>query len=836
MTTALSRQAAPPTTDLRGLTDAEVEQRRAAGQGNTPPPATTRTYLEIFRENVFTFVNNVLGALAILLVIVGRPLDALVSMGVISTNVIVAIVQEIRAKQALDQIALLNVPTARVVRNGTQVELRPEDLVIGDLIKIEPGDQVVLDGELISGEVQLDESMLTGESDAVHRRPGEEVNSGTYCLSGSGYYVAKVVGEASLAYRITAGARGFRRILTPIQREINLVIRMVLVIVVYLQLLIVLEALVEAVSPAQAVGQATILAGLVPNGLFVSIAVAYALAAIRISRLGALIQQANAVESLSHVDALCLDKTGTITAGQFEVQETHSARGDEVAFKDALGSVVSSMTTRNRTAEAIARTCGGAKRLVSAEIPFSSARRWSGVVMDGEGEALGPVGPVGPKAGLYSLGAFSSIAPHVMIATDEEREIWDRCTETARSWAAEGRRVLLLAWHPTPGTLDSLEPVLPEGMVPLGLVSLRDILRPEASSTIERFAKAGVRVRIISGDDPETVATLVRQAGVKVDRDVVSGSELEAMDAGAFSEAIDKSQVFGRISPPLKERIVDELRERGHYVGMVGDGVNDVLSLKKANLAIAMGSGSQATRGVADLILLDDSFVALAAAVEEGNRIRNGMHAILRLFLTRISAVGLVIVSSLVIGHFPIELRNASAITLFTVGIPSVMLAAWAPPGRNVLEPLSRTLQRFVVPAALVSSLAGLGVFYGTLVLLAPGGAVTAPTAEAVSVARSALTTFLVMSGLLLVVFVAPPSRFFAVVEPVTPDRRPALLATALALGFFVVTEVEMGRTIFDLRPLPLAVVLLVAAWTVVWLLVVRLVWSKRLLNRFLEL
>ena len=441
-----------------------------------------------------------------------------------------------------------------------------------------------------------------------------------------------------------------------------------------------------------------------------------------------------------------------------------------------------------------------------------------------------------PQPGLYSLGAFTSIAPHVMVATDEEREIWDRCSATVKRWSAEGRRVLILAWHPTPGEMDPLEPELPEGMVPLGLVSLRDVLRPEASSTIERFAKAGVRVRIISGDDPETVATLVRQAGVKVDRDVISGTELEAMDEHAFREAIDKAQVFGRISPPLKERIVDELRERGHYVGMVGDGVNDVLSLKKANLAIAMGSGSQATRGVADLILLDDSFVALAAAVEEGNRIRNGMHAILRLFLTRIAAVGLVIVSSLVIGHFPIELRNASAITLFTVGIPSLMLAAWAPPGRRVLEPLARTLRRFVVPAALVSSLAGLGVFYGTLVLLAPGGAVTAPSPEAVSTARSALTTFLVMAGLLLVVFVAPPTHFFAVVEPETPDRRPALLATALAVGFFVVTELPLGRTIFDMRPLPAVVVGLVATCTIIWLLTVRIVWRKRLLDRFLAM
>jgi cation-transporting ATPase E len=320
---------------------------------------------------------------------------------------------------------------------------------------------------------------------------------------------------------------------------------------------------------------------------------------------------------------------------------------------------------------------------------------------------------------------------------------------------------------------------------------------------------------------------------VKVERDVVSGAELEAMEPAVFREAIEGGQIFGRVSPPLKERIVDELRARGHYVAMVGDGVNDVLSLKKAHLAVAMGSGSQATRGVADLILLDDSFAALAAAVEEGNRIRNGMHGILRLFLTRITAVGLVIMSSLVIGYFPIELRNASAITLFTVGVPSVLLAAWAPPGRRPLESLPSTLSRFVVPAALVSSIAGLGVFYGTMQLLAAGLPLGA-TPEIVSVARTALTMFLVMSGLLLVVFVAPPSRFFAVIEPETPDNRPALLAIALALGFFVVSELPMGRTIFDLRPLPASVLLLVAAFVIVWLLVVRVVWGKRLLERFL--
>jgi cation-transporting ATPase E len=247
-----------------------------------------------------------------------------------------------------------------------------------------------------------------------------------------------------------------------------------------------------------------------------------------------------------------------------------------------------------------------------------------------------------------------------------------------------------------------------------------------------------------------------------------------------------------------------------------------------------MGSGSQATRGVADLILIQDSFGALAAAVEEGNRIRNGMHGILRLFLTRISAVGLVIVSSLVIGYFPIELRNASAITLFTVGVPSVLLAAWAPQGRRSMEGLTQTLRSFVVPAAVISSFAGLGVFYGSLYLLAPDSPNFGASPEHLGVARSALTMFLVMSGLLLVVFVAPPNRFFAVIEPETDDNRPALLAIALALGFFIVAELEIGRALFDLRPLPAMVLGLVAAFTIAWLLLVRAVWRTRLLDRFL--
>ncbi len=293
-----------------GLDDAEVQRRRAAGHGNAPPPPTTRTYVQILRENIFTFVNNILFALGIALVAVGRPFDALVSLAVISTNVIVGIVQEIRAKRTLDRVALLTRPTATVVRAGEAMELRPEDLVLGDLVAVKAGDQIVLDGRLIAGDITVDESQLTGESDVVRKRVGDGVFSGSYATTGTGRYIAETVASGSFANRITAGARSFRRIVTPLQAEINLVIRVVLGLVLYLEVLLVVRGIVQESALGDVIADATLLAGLVPNGLFVSIAVAYALGAIRILRFGALVQQANSIESLSHVDVLCLDKTG----------------------------------------------------------------------------------------------------------------------------------------------------------------------------------------------------------------------------------------------------------------------------------------------------------------------------------------------------------------------------------------------------------------------------------------------------------------------------------------------------------------------------------------------
>jgi len=873
MTTTASPAIAHPAIDGRpdlsptpvtGLDAAEVARRRAAGLGNTPPPPTTRTYTQIIRENVFTFVNNILFALGIALVAVGRPMDALVSLAVISTNVLVGIVQEIRAKRTLDRIALLTRPTAAVIRGGERVQIAPEELVLGDLIALEAGDQVVLDGRLVTGAAGLDESQLTGESDVVRKRPGDEVFSGSFATTGSGRYVAEKVQDASFANQITAGARSFRRVITPLQGEINLVIRVVLGMVLYLEVLLVLRGLVQSAVLGDVVADATLLAGLVPNGLFVSIAVAYALGAIRIIRFGALVQQSNAIESLSHVDVLCLDKTGTLTANKLSVEAVAGLAGageDEVIA--AVASLAASASARNQTSGAIAGRWPVAPLPLAAEVPFSSARKWSACAFaDGEaaagasGEAMSsapagepvssaPAGePVSSAAagvgvpGIVAFGAATFLRPYLAQRPDGETESWEEIREQTARWTDRGLRVLLVATYPDAAALpdvgdDDAAATLPHGMRALGLVALVDELRDDAAATLRSFLDRGVAVKIISGDDPETVVALARQAGLGPDIPFHSGPELEAMDDARLVTAADDAVVFGRITPAQKERLVDALRAGGHYVAMIGDGVNDVLSLKKANLGIAMGSGSQATRGVADLVLMGDSFGAVAQAVGEGQRILNGMQDILKLFMTRIATVGLVIVSSLVVVTFPIELRNASALTVFTVGIPSALLAVWAQPGRQVRDSLGRTLARFVVPAAVVSSLVGLAVFYGVFALSAPDPANLDAAGRG---ARTALTSFLVFAGLFLILFVEPPVPWFAVAEPITTDRRPALLAIGLAVAYVVMLVVPPARGFFQLVVPDPQEALIVAVAVAAWVVLVHTFWERRLVDRFLGL
>jgi cation-transporting ATPase E len=812
-----------------GLSEQEVRSRRAQGQGNTPPPPTGRTYSRILRENVFTFINNVLFFLGFALVLVGRPMDALISVGIVTINVAVSVVQEVRAKRTLDRIALLTRPKATVVRAGQEYVVPPEELVLGDLLKVGPGDQVLLDGAVLQGKMQVDESQLTGESDLIPKGPGDQVLSGSYCVNGGAFCVAEKVGQASFANQLTVSARAYRRVLTPLQSHINLTIRVILFMVVYLELLIVANGLVKAIPLPEGVQQATVIAGLVPNGLFVSISVAYALAAVRIVRFGALVQEANAVESLSNVDVLCLDKTGTLTKNQLHVEAVHPLAMDEVALKSVLAAMTASMQIQNKTSQAIADAFPEQPHPAITEVPFSSARKWSAVAFDEAG-----------LRGIFVLGAPEMLRPH--LARDSERaELdWDAIWTQAGDLAGQGLRVLLVASHPDPALLRDAgdASMLPDDMIPAGLVSLSDTLRPEAEATLASFVRSGVAPKIISGDDPMTVAALARQAGLPADARQFSGIELDAMDKDQFAHAAISGTIFGRITPRQKERLVEALKTHGRYVAMIGDGVNDVLALKKANLGVAMRGGTQAARSVADIVLMDDSFAALAPAVAEGQRIVNGMQDILKLFLARIATMALVIFSALVIGVFPINLRHASLLTFLAVGVPAVMLAVWARPGRRHRVNLARRLAHFVVPAAFLSSLFGLIVFYGPMLYQLPGfdpevseGGQVLKTA--IAAGQTSLTAFLVATGLLLVVFVEPPTRWWVGGDAYSGDRRPTILAACLGLVFVGIMIVPTLRGVFALQALPAANIALVLAAALVWLFLVRWVWRKKLLERF---
>lgn len=810
------------------LTDAEAATRRAAGQGNPPPPPSGRSYWRIIRENVFTFINNAIFLLGIGLVLVGRPTDAVISVGIILTNVVVSVLQEIRAKRMLDRIALLTRPTAKVVRDSGERDAPPEELVIGDTVKLGPGDQVLVDGEVIDGSLQVDESQLTGESDLVRKQVGDEVHSGSFAVSGAGYFKVARVGQDSVAGQLAKGARAYRRILTPLQQQINLTIRVLLLLVIYLEILVVANGLVQALPLPQGVQQATVIVGLVPNGLFVAIAIAYALGAVRIARQGALVQQANAVESLSNVDVLCLDKTGTLTTNRLKFKDIYCAEDgpDPEQVRSALGAMLASAGATNKTAEALAEAFPGERIDITAEVPFSSARKWSAVAFDSPSGA--------PSGGIYALGAPEMLKPYFAGG-------WEALSPCVEEWTGNGLRVLVFCHHPDHALLEDKgdESKLPEQMRPVAVLCLSDELRPDARPTLESFVANGVTPKIISGDNPDTVAALARQAGFTVRGKVVSGMDLAEMPEGAFKQAALEGSIFGRITPQQKERLVHALRSHGHYVAMMGDGVNDVLSLKKANLGIAMQSGTQATRSVADIVLLNDSFAALAPAVAEGQRIVNGMQDILKLFLTRIAALSLMIMSALVIGAFPINLRHGSMTTLFTVGIPTMLLALWARPGRQERhQSLALRLAEFVIPAAIVGSFLGLTVFYGTLFLRATGiGPVQVlgnpmNFGEAVAVGQTSLATFMVLTGLLLVVFVEPPTEWWTGGDVLSGDRKPAILVIFLALLFGLVLALPATRDAFQLQELDWIDAGIIASATLIWLFSLRYAWRRRLLER----
>jgi cation-transporting ATPase E len=805
-----------------GLSEAEAAERLARGGGNVVPDASGRSWWDIVRRNLFTFINITLIVVGIILILMGRPRDALLASGLAVVNGIVGVIQEARAKRRLDQIALLNRTMATVVRDGQERQLDPAQIVRGDVLRIGPGDQVFADGTVIGSDVQMDESLLTGESDPVSKHHGDTISSGSYCLSGSGWYEAERVGAESTAAKMTAGARAYRVPLTPLQVQVNLIVRLLLVVAAFFLVTILLGSIIWDYPIEDTILAAAVVLGIVPSGLFLMIVVTYSMGAVRLATRDALVQGTNAVESLSNVDVFCMDKTGTLTANKMRLAQVQSLGLPEGEVRAMLGAFARSASGGTKTSEALAEANPGEKHPITAEVPFSSAYKWSALAADADG-----------FRGVFALGAPEFLASQLET---------DGALAPPEGWAEQGMRTLLFAHAPRPAPFAEKDglPKLPPGVRPVAWLGFTDELRPHVDRAIQGFREAGIALKVISGDNPETVAALARQAGLACDQ-LVSGLELDGMEEEQFREAAERATVFGRVTPEQKQRLVEVLRGRGHYVAMTGDGVNDVLSLKQANLGIAMQSGSQATRDAADIVLLRDSFGALPDAFREGQRIRRGLCRILELFLSRVFAVALLILAVLVVqAGFPLSPGQISLLTLLTVGIPTFGIALWTRPGRPPRS-LPRRLLQFVLPASSLLALAAFVVYLGVYVVndidlpaLRAGG-VAAETALPASdlLSREAATHVLVIGGLILVLFAAPPGPWFAVVEEMDGERRPAYLALAMVPLYALIMTMPALRAFFGLRGLGSVEFGIVVFVVLAWMYLLRWVWATRAYDRF---
>lgn len=812
---------------LTGLTESEAIARRAAGQGNNVKLQTSRSYKQILQENLFTFINWIFFAISAVFFLLGRIGDSILVVVVILGGILINICQEIWAKRKLDEIALLNRPKVTVIRETQEKNIDPAEIVLGDILLVRSGDQIVVDGVVVGeGIMEVDESLLTGESDMIRKFAGESVFSGSFCVSGSACCEVQKVGTETLAYQLTTGARAFRQVLTPLQREINVVIRVFMLIACFLWILVSISFLSRSYSLSDLLQRAAVIAGLVPAGLLLAITLAYGLGAVKMIGQNVLIQQANAVESLSNVDVLCLDKTGTLTTNEINLERIYPLDINEGELRSLLGDFAAATKVGNKTSDALGLACPGKERSLIAEVPFSSSRKWSAIAF---ADTL--------KPSIYVLGAPEVLAKNLDLNPEINKYI---AAETN-----QGLRVVLFAysadifagenWHSSTNNQPS-EVELPANLIPLAVLSFSDRLRPEAYETIQGFAKAGIEIKIISGDHPQTVAALAKQAGLGNDLAVISGQELEQMSPIEFTQTAKNSTIFGRITPEQKAKLVDSLRKSGRYVAMIGDGVNDVLSLKRANLAIAMESGSKATRGIADIVLLKDSFGVLPYTFLEGQRIRNGIFDVLKLFLVRVFCVTLLIfATAIVTDSFPLENKQSALVSLIGVGLPTICIPIWAKPGIFPRRSMVQSMLHFTIPATITITLTALLVYLYYLVWavldLPPGADISQVD---YSIPRSALATILILCQLFLILFLKPPTNAWVGGERLSGDWRYTITALGLLVVYIVIISVPPLRKFFELWHFGILDYLFMGFVALEWCVVVRFMWRTRFLDKFL--
>lgn len=720
----------PPAVDelylAQGLSFKQVAQARAAGETNEFDNSSSRSIVAILRANVFTIFNAILASAVVVVLAVGSWKDAVFGF-VLLLNTLTGTIAELRAKRALDNLAVLAAPTAHVIRDGEAKDIEVSQVVLGELLELRSGDQVPADGQVLSSNgCEIDESILTGESVAVRKHENDQVLSGTTVIGGSARIRVTAVGEHSYANRLAMEARKYSVVTSELQEGTNRVLTWISWVIVPMTLLLLWSQLRVAGGIGGAIGSgqwkaAVVLAvagvvGMVPQGLVLLTSVNFAAAAMTLARRKVLVQELPAVEVLARVDMLCLDKTGTLTSGAVELDHIESCLGSACADGDLGGSpaaggsagtgsgAVASASADDAARAALAYLVGGSEANATAgaiaagltglepaqaryAIAFNSARKWSAVQT---------------QAGAYVLGA-----PEIVLAgSTGSGSTDDAALERVRALAGMGKRVLVLA-HSNQLLDQSENPTLPKDLTPALLVVLAEQVRPDAAQTLDYFKRQGVAVRVISGDNPVTVAAIATHLGLRNP----DGSEPVGVDARtlpaiedteALADALEKHTVFGRVTPEQKRAFVNALKSRGHTVAMTGDGVNDALALKDADLGIAMGNAAPATKAVSRLVLLNSQFDALPSVVAEGRRVIANMERVASLFLTKTMWAALLAAVVAITGFvYPFLPRQLTIVSSLTIGIPAFVLAL-APTNQRYRAGFLARVLRLSVPAGVI--------------------------------------------------------------------------------------------------------------------------------------
>ena len=653
-TAPVVRQDIPPmdADPGEGLSAEQVLLRKHGGWTNRAPASASKTEKQIVLENCLTFFNMVFIILAVVLLVGGSSVKNMTFLAVVICNTVIGIYQEIRAKRAVDKLTLVAARQLRTVRSGEVVKIRSDLLVRDDIVEFTPGDQICADGILRTGELQVNEALVTGEEDAILKRPGDKLRSGSFVVAGIGRAQLTKVGSDSFAAKLALEAKADPHAAkSEMMRSLDRLIQVVGFALIPIGLLLFWQEFkVLQLSLRESVeGTVSALVGMIPEGLYLLTSIAMAASALKLTKDKVLVQDMNCIETLARVDVLCVDKTGTITEAVMEVDNVVPLTEEPPEILEtALSAFYAGQEPDNDTARAMAEMFAGQTDWeTERRIPFTSQTKWSAAVF-------------------RDHGAFIVGAPEFIMGSR-----YEELKETAESWSADGYRVLLVARYHGMPERSGLESTLLE---PLALVMLTNRIRPEAVDTFAYFESQGVTIKVISGDNPVTVSEVARRAGIKNADRYVDANELETEKD--FQLAAQHCTAFGRVTPDKKKKLIKILRQQGHTVAMTGDGVNDVLAMKEADCGIAMASGAQAASQVAQLVLLKSDFAAMPGIVGEGRRVINNIQRAATLFLVKnIFSLGLSIITMFTLWPYPMVPLHLSVISALTIGVPSFFLA-----------------------------------------------------------------------------------------------------------------------------------------------------------------